>query len=115
MPNTELLESGKDSTHVVTSWDIIAGDVKPADSILIYDESGDHAALQAAEVAANAGAKVEIMTPDRTFSAGVMAMNLVPYMRSLQDKDTTFHRRSSPIRSRAPWQQAGSPDWDRLQ
>ncbi|MDC3289936.1 NADH:flavin oxidoreductase [bacterium] len=90
MPNIELLESGKDSTHVVTSWDIIAGDVKPADSILIYDESGDHAALQAAEVAANAGAKVEIMTPDRTFSAGVMAMNLVPYMRSLQDKDTTF-------------------------
>ena len=90
MPNTELLESGKDTPHVTTSWDIIAGDVKPADSILIYDESGDHAALQAAEVAANAGAKVEIMTPDRTFSAGVMAMNLVPYMRSLQDKDTTF-------------------------
>ena len=91
MPNTELLESGKDSPHVATSWDIIAGDVKPAQiAYLIYDESGDHAALQAAEVAANAGAKVEIMTPDRTFSAGVMAMNLVPYMRSLQDKDTTF-------------------------
>ena len=90
MPNTELLESGKDTPHVTTSWDIIAGDVKPAQSILIYDESGDHAALQAAEVAANAGAKIEIMTPDRTFSAGVMAMNLVPYMRSLQDKDTTF-------------------------
>jgi 2,4-dienoyl-CoA reductase-like NADH-dependent reductase (Old Yellow Enzyme family)/thioredoxin reductase len=90
MPNTELLESGKDTPHVTTSWDIIAGDIKPAQSILIYDESGDHAALQAAEVAANAGAKIEIMTPDRTFSAGVMAMNLVPYMRSLQDKDTTF-------------------------
>lgn len=90
MPNTELLESGKDTPHITTSWDIIAGDVKPAQSILIYDESGDHAALQAAEVAANAGAKIEIMTPDRTFSAGVMAMNLVPYMRSLQDKDTTF-------------------------
>jgi 2,4-dienoyl-CoA reductase-like NADH-dependent reductase (Old Yellow Enzyme family)/thioredoxin reductase len=90
MPNTELLESVNDTPHVTTSWDIIAGDVKPAQSILIYDESGDHAALQAAEVAANAGAKIEIMTPDRTFSAGVMAMNLVPYMRSLQDKDTTF-------------------------
>ena len=30
------------------------------------------------------------MTPDRTFSPDVMAMNLVPYMRSLQDKDVTF-------------------------
>jgi hypothetical protein len=37
-----------------------------------------------------AGASVEIMTPDRSFAPDVMAMNLVPYMRSLQDKDVTF-------------------------
>ncbi|QXT38142.1 NADH:flavin oxidoreductase [Gymnodinialimonas ceratoperidinii] len=90
LPNTELFETGKEAEHVVTSWDIIAGDVKPAEHVLIYDESGDHAALQAAEVAAKAGSKVEIMTPDRTFAPDVMAMNLVPYMRSLQDKDVTF-------------------------
>ena len=62
----------------------------PEGNILIYDESGDHPALQAAEISANAGAKVEIMTLDRTFSPEVMAMNLVPYMRSLQDKNVTF-------------------------
>ena len=90
MPNLELFESGKDADHVVSAWDIIAGDVKPAESILIYDESGDHPALQAAEVAASAGSKVEVMTPDRTFSPDIMAMNLVPYMRSLQSKDVTF-------------------------
>ena len=39
---------------------------------------------------ANSGAKVEIMTPDRTFAPEIMAMNLVPYMRALQDKDVTF-------------------------
>ncbi len=90
VPNTELFETKGEQAEVVTSWDIIAGDVKPADNILIYDESGDHPALQAAEIAANAGATVEIMTPDRVFSPEVMAMNLVPYMRSLQDKDVTF-------------------------
>ncbi|MEP3674800.1 NADH:flavin oxidoreductase [Sulfitobacter sp.] len=90
LPNTELFESGREASHVVTSWDIIAGDVKPAQNILIYDESGDHPALQAAEIAAAAGSTVEIMTPDRTFAPDVMAMNLVPYMRSLQDKDVTF-------------------------
>ncbi|WP_106744323.1 NADH:flavin oxidoreductase [Yoonia maritima] len=90
MPNTELFETGGDVPHVVTSWDIIAGDVKPADNILIYDESGDHPALQAAEVAATTGAKIEIMTPDRTFAPDIMAMNLVPYMRSLQEHDVTF-------------------------
>lgn len=90
LPNTELFESKKDAQNVVTSWDIISGDVKPADNVLIYDESGDHPGLQAAEVAALAGSKVEIMTPDRTFAPEIMAMNLVPYMRVLQDKDVTF-------------------------
>jgi len=90
LPNTELFESGAELENVVTSWDIISGDVKAADNILIYDESGDHPALQAAEIAAEAGATVEIMTPDRVFAPDIMAMNLVPYMRSLQDKDVTF-------------------------
>ncbi len=90
LPNLELFEQNGEQAHVVSAWDIISGDVKPAAKVLIYDESGDHPALQAAEIAANAGASVEIMTPDRTFSPDVMAMNLVPYMRSLQDKDVTF-------------------------
>ncbi|MDA5095546.1 NADH:flavin oxidoreductase [Aliiroseovarius sp. KMU-50] len=90
LPNTELFEQHNDADNVVTAWDIIAGDVKPADHVLIYDESGDHPGLQAAEVAANAGSKVEVMTPDRTFAPDIMAMNLVPYMRALQDKDVTF-------------------------
>jgi 2,4-dienoyl-CoA reductase-like NADH-dependent reductase (Old Yellow Enzyme family)/thioredoxin reductase len=90
VPNLELFEQKGEQAHVVSTWDIISGDVKPAGKVLIYDESGDHPALQAAEIAANTGASVEIMTPDRTFSPDVMAMNLVPYMRSLQDKDVTF-------------------------
>lgn len=90
LPNTELFEQHHEAAHVVTSWDVIAGDVKPADHVLIYDESGDHPGLQAAEIAASAGAKVEVMTPDRTFAPDIMAMNLTPYMRALQDKDVTF-------------------------
>ncbi len=88
LPDTEVLESGNEL--VVSSWDIIAGDVKPGRNVLVYDDAGDHAGLQAAEVIAVTGAQVEIMTPDRSFAPEVMAMNLVPYMRSLQDKDVTF-------------------------
>ncbi|SEN24845.1 hypothetical protein SAMN04488077_11428 [Roseovarius tolerans] len=90
LPNVELFESGKEQDLVTTTWDIIAGDVKPGQNVLIYDESGDHPGLMAAEVAANAGASVEVMTPDRTFAPDIMGMNLVPYMRALQDKDVTF-------------------------
>lgn len=88
LPHTEVLTQGNDL--VVSTWDIISGDVKPGTNVLIYDDAGDHAALQAAEIIAKTGAKVEIMTPDRAFSPEVMAMNLVPYMRTLQKLDTIF-------------------------
>ncbi len=88
LPHTEVLSSGNDL--VVSSWDIIAGDVKPGTNVLVYDDAGDPAALQAAEVIAASGARVEIMTPDRSFAPEVMAMNLVPYMRSLQKLNTVF-------------------------
>ncbi|MDP5308881.1 N-methyl-L-proline N-demethylase HpbA [Paracoccus spongiarum] len=88
LPHTEVLEDGNDL--VVSAWDILSGDVKPGQNVLVYDDAGDHAALQAADLIAAAGARVEIVTPDRAFSPEVMAMNLVPYMRSLQSRDTTF-------------------------
>ncbi|NVK39838.1 MAG: NADH:flavin oxidoreductase [Oceanospirillaceae bacterium] len=88
MPHTEVLARGNE--HVISAWDIISGDVKPGKNVLIFDDAGDHAGLQAAEIIARTGAKVEVMTPDRSFAPEVMAMNLVPYMRSLQSLDTTF-------------------------
>jgi len=78
------------SDLVVNTWDILSGHVPPGKRVLLFDDAGDHAALQAAEIIAAAGAELEIMTPDRTFSAEIMAMNLVPYMRSLQRSNVTF-------------------------
>jgi 2,4-dienoyl-CoA reductase-like NADH-dependent reductase (Old Yellow Enzyme family)/thioredoxin reductase len=87
-PHTEVLKAGNDLT--VSSWDILSGSVKPGTNVLLFDDAGDHAALQAAQVIADSGAKLEIMTPDRSFAPEVMAMNLVPYMRALQKLDVTF-------------------------
>ncbi|MDP9526020.1 NADH:flavin oxidoreductase [Pseudomonas protegens] len=88
LPHTEVLQHG--NQWLVSSWDIISGDVKPGRNVLVYDDAGDHAGLQAAEFIARSGARTEIMTPDRSFAPEVMGMNLVPYMRSLQRLDTTF-------------------------
>ncbi|WP_432470316.1 NAD(P)-binding protein [Amphritea sp. HPY] len=88
LPDTEVLKTGNDL--VVSAWDIIAGDVKPTGKVLLFDDAGDHAAMQAAEIIAESGAELEIMTPDRSFAPEVMAMNLVPYMRAMQQKDVTF-------------------------
>ena len=88
IPEKDILAFGNDLT--VSAWDILSGDTKPGSNVLIYDDAGDHTALQAAQLIAESGAHVEVMTPDRSFAPEVMAMNLVPYMRALQDRDTIF-------------------------
>ncbi len=88
LPETTILDSGNELA--ISAWDILSGDAPPGENVLIYDDAGDHPALMAAEVIAAAGAKVEIMTRDRSFAPEVMAMNLVPYMRSLQKTGAQF-------------------------
>ena len=88
LPHTEILAEGNEL--VVSAWDILSGDVQPGANVLIHDDAGDYAALQAAEKIAVTGARVEIMTRDRMFASEVMAMSLTPSMRVLQKHDVTF-------------------------
>jgi 2,4-dienoyl-CoA reductase-like NADH-dependent reductase (Old Yellow Enzyme family)/thioredoxin reductase len=88
LPHSEVSGGGEDL--VITAWDILSSDAQPGSNVLIYDEAGDFAALQAAEKIAATGAKVEIMTRDRSFSPEVMGMSLTPAMRELQKHDVTF-------------------------
>lgn len=88
LPQKDILAFGNELT--VNAWDILSGDVKPGQNVLLFDDAGDHSALQAAQLLTEAGSTVEVMTPDRAFAPEVMAMNLVPYMRALQDKKVTF-------------------------
>ena len=90
IPNLELFETKKDLENVFTSWDIISGDIKLAENILIYDEAGDHTAMQSAEIAIQGGSTVEFMTPDRLISSEIMGMNLTPYIKNLQNKKITY-------------------------
>ncbi|MFN3207933.1 MAG: FAD-dependent oxidoreductase [Roseovarius sp.] len=88
LPHVEVPGGG--DGLVVSAWDILSGDVQPGSNVLIYDEAGDFAALQAAEKIALTGATVEIMTRDRSFAPEVMGMSLTPAMRELQKRDVTF-------------------------
>ncbi len=88
LPHIEVLAEGNDL--VVSAWDILSGDAMPGSNVLIYDDAGDYAALQAAEAIAATGAVVEIVTRDREISSEVMAMSLTPSMRELQKRDVTF-------------------------
>jgi len=83
VPNTDCLESGQEL--VVSSWDILSATVKPADHVLVYDDNGAHPGMQAAELIAEHGASLEIVTPERFFAPEIGGLNHVAYARCFQE------------------------------
>jgi 2,4-dienoyl-CoA reductase-like NADH-dependent reductase (Old Yellow Enzyme family)/thioredoxin reductase len=86
IPHELPLAEGQDL--VTTSWEIISGDVKPAKDVLIFDDNGgNHAGMTAAEMIAESGAKLELISPERFFAPDLGGLNHVTYMRGFQDRD----------------------------
>lgn len=48
-----------------STWDILSGNQKTAETVLLFDESGAHAGLSCAQVAASQGAQVHFVSTDR--------------------------------------------------
>jgi N-methyl-L-proline demethylase len=81
VPNLSFLEAGGDL--VTTSWDILSGEVKPAESVLLFDDNGADAGLTIAEFIAEAGSRLEIVTPERIVAPEVGGTNYPPYFKAL--------------------------------
>ncbi|EHS53588.1 NADH:flavin oxidoreductase/NADH oxidase [Rhizobium sp. PDO1-076] len=79
------LEAGDDL--VVSSWDILAGTTRPEASVLLFDDNGGHPGMSAAEVIANAGAELELVSPERFFAPEMGGMNHVPYAKAFAEKN----------------------------
>ncbi|MGN6549225.1 MAG: FAD-dependent oxidoreductase [Pararhizobium sp.] len=87
MPQNPPLASGDDL--VTSSWDIIAGAVKPEGPVLLYDDNGGHPGMTAAELIADAGVALEVVSPERLFAPEMGGMNHVPYARTFFEKGVT--------------------------
>jgi NADPH-dependent 2,4-dienoyl-CoA reductase/sulfur reductase-like enzyme len=98
LPQNPPLEAGGDL--VVSSWDIVSGAVKPAGTVLVYDDNGSHAGMTAAEMAARAGAAVELVSPERFFAPEMGGLNHVPYMKTFHETGTriTINTRVTAVR-----------------
>ncbi|MGQ0486449.1 MAG: oxidoreductase [Hyphomicrobiales bacterium] len=79
LPQNLAIETG--AGLAVSSWDILSGDVKSADDVLMFDDNGAHSGMAAAEFIAEAGAKLELVSPERFFAPDMGGLNLVPYMK----------------------------------
>jgi 2,4-dienoyl-CoA reductase-like NADH-dependent reductase (Old Yellow Enzyme family) len=80
LPQIDIITEGADLA--VSSWDILSGDVKPADDVIVFDDNGAHPGMAAAEFIANAGSALELITPERFFAPEMGGLNVVPYMRN---------------------------------
>ena len=98
MPQSPPLDAGGEL--VVSSWDILSGAVKPAETVLLYDDNGGHQGMSAAEMIANAGSALELVSPERFFAPEMGGMNHVPYMRAFHEKGVrvTINTRLKAVR-----------------
>ncbi|MCL8025976.1 oxidoreductase [Nocardioides bruguierae] len=71
---------------VLDTWDVLGGaPVKPGARVLVYDDHGGEPALDAAEHLARLGARVELVTPERTVGISVGSMNSPAYLRAFAE------------------------------
>ncbi|HSI39000.1 MAG TPA: NADH:flavin oxidoreductase [Xanthobacteraceae bacterium] len=85
LPDLSFLDAGDDL--VTTSWDLLAGAARTADSVLVYDGNGAHPGMSVAEFVAESGAALEIVTPERTLGPDVGGTSYPAYFRAFSKAD----------------------------
>jgi N-methyl-L-proline demethylase len=98
LPNTSFLDTGEDL--VTTSWDILSGAAKPAETVVLYDDNGAHPGMTTAEFIAETGARLEVVTPERTLAPDVGGTNYPAYFRAFSQHGvtTTLNLRLEAVR-----------------
>ncbi len=100
LPQIPRIESGAEL--LVTSWDVLGGDVRLSGDVMLFDDNGTHSAMSAAEMLARSGCSVEIVTPERALGIDVGGLNMVPYIAAFNESETliTLNHRVIKVRRR---------------
>ncbi len=85
LPLVPAVEAG--GQLMISSWDVVGGDVRLDGDVILYDDDGSHPALTTAELLVRSGVHLELVTPERTVGIDVGGLNLVPYARALNEGD----------------------------
>ncbi len=81
LPDTAFLDAGQDLA--TTSWDILAGAVRPAASAILYDDNGAHPGMTTAEFMVEAGVALDVVTPERTLAPDIGGTSFPAYFKAL--------------------------------
>jgi len=88
VPNMSFLDDGL--AFATSSWDILTRAVKPAASVLLYDDNGAHPGMTAAEFIVGAASELEVVTPERMLAPDIGGTSYPAYFRALALADATI-------------------------
>ena len=83
VPDTSPLGS-----HIIDAWDVLSGAKAPRGDVLLFDDNGGHAGLDAARALIEAGAGLEYVTPERTLGPEIGGINYPLYAKVFAQADT---------------------------
>ncbi|MCL9783378.1 NADH:flavin oxidoreductase [Vibrio sp. S4M6] len=72
---------------VVSSWDILSGEVEPGKNVLVYDTICEFSGMSVADYLTAKGALVELVTDDIKPGVGIGGTTFPTYYRSLYEKE----------------------------
>lgn len=88
-PDVDFLSEGAELVH--TTWDVLSGAVRPAGSVLMYDDHGSERALSVVEYLGGRDVvNVEVVTPDRLVGQDLAATTGPAYLQMLYRLGTTL-------------------------
>jgi 2,4-dienoyl-CoA reductase-like NADH-dependent reductase (Old Yellow Enzyme family) len=88
VPNTSFLDAGE---HLVdTTWDVIAGSVRPKGRVVVYDDHGGDQAMSTVERLSNGGLEVELISPDRVAGQDVNGTLYPAYLTAFYKNGVRF-------------------------
>ena len=98
VPDVAFLAEGADLA--TTSWDILSGQAAPAREVLLFDDHGGHPGASCAEFLAEAGARLEFVTPERIVLPEIGGTNYPAYLKAFGEHGVrvTLNRRLRAIR-----------------
>jgi NADPH-dependent 2,4-dienoyl-CoA reductase/sulfur reductase-like enzyme len=85
VPDISFLDAGNDL--VIDAWDVLSGGRTLRGDVLLYDDNGGHAGLDAARAVIESGSGLEYVTPGRIFAPDVGGMNYPLYAKDFTSSD----------------------------
>ena len=87
VPDTDSVPGGG---LAVSTWDILTGAEAPGAEVLVFDDNGQHPGPSCVDFLADAGAAVELVTPDRMAAQDMGGLTWTVYLEHFYAKGVTM-------------------------